>query len=86
MKGVYQSKNLVKLHTLSSQRSKILLFNGFLLSKSCKVSAKNVKKRLKCDAKFNKQLTCCFKYNMRNLVNFHPTTQNSDNFFSMGSL
>ena len=74
----------VKLHT-SSQRSKILLFNGFLLSKSCKVSAKNVKKTLKCGAKFNKQLTCCFKYNMRNLVNFHPTTKNPDNFFSMGS-
>ena len=41
---------------------------------------------LKSDAKFNKQkLTCGFKYNMRNLVNFHPTSQKSENFFSMDS-
>ena len=41
---------------------------------------------LKSDAKFNKQkLTCGFKYNMRNLANFHPTSQKSENFFSMGS-
>ena len=27
-----------------------------------------------------KKLTCCFKYHMRNLVNFHPTTQKSAKF------
>ena len=40
---------------------------------------------LKCDVKFKEKPTCSFKYDMRNLVNFHPTTQKSENFFSMGS-
>ena len=30
------------------------------------------------------KLTCGFKYDMRNLVNFHPTTQKSENFTLMG--
>ena len=30
---------------------------------------------LKSDAKFKKKLTCGFKYDMRNLVKFHPITQ-----------
>ena len=30
---------------------------------------------LKSDVKFKENLTCGFKYNMRNLVNFDPTTQ-----------
>ena len=40
---------------------------------------------LKSDAKFKEKLTCGFKYDMRYLVNFYPTTQKSANFFSMGS-
>ena len=40
---------------------------------------------LKSDAKFKEKLACGFKYDMRNLVNFHPTTQKSESFFSMGS-
>ena len=40
---------------------------------------------LKSDAKFKEKLTCGFKYDMSNLVNFYPTTQKSENFFSMGS-
>ena len=39
---------------------------------------------LKSDATFKEKLTCGFKYGMRNLVNFHPTTQKSQNFISMG--
>ena len=39
---------------------------------------------LKSDAKFKEKLTCGFKYDMRNLVNFHPTTQKSKNFTSIG--
>ena len=39
---------------------------------------------LKSDAKFNEKLTCSFKHDIRNLVNFHPTTQKSENFTSMG--
>ena len=30
------------------------------------------------------KLTCGFKYDLRNLVNFHPTTQKSENFTPMG--
>ena len=40
---------------------------------------------LKGDAKFKEKLTCGLKYDMRNWVNFHPTTQKSENFFLMGS-
>ena len=40
---------------------------------------------MKSDAKFKEKLTCGFKYDMRNLVNFHPNTQKSENFFSIGS-
>ena len=41
-------------------------------------------KTLKSDAKFKEKLTCGFKYD-NNLVNFHTTTQMSENVFSMGS-
>ena len=40
---------------------------------------------LKSDAKFMKKLTCNFKYDTRNLVKFHPITQKSEIFTSMGS-
>ena len=40
---------------------------------------------LKNDSKFKEKLTSCFKYDMRNLVNFHPTTQKSEHFTSIGS-
>ena len=39
---------------------------------------------LKSDAKFKEKLTCSFKYDMRNLVNFHATTRKSENFTSIG--
>ena len=39
---------------------------------------------LKSDAKFKEKLTCGFKYDMKDLVNFHPTTQKSKSFTSMG--
>ena len=39
---------------------------------------------LKSDAKFKEKLTCRFKYDMRNFVNFYPTTQKSENFTSTG--
>ena len=32
---------------------------------------------LKSDAKFKEKLTCGFKHDMKDLVNFHPTTQKS---------
>ena len=40
---------------------------------------------LKSDGKFKEKLTYGFKYDMRNFVDFHPTTQKSKNFTSMGS-
>ena len=39
---------------------------------------------IKNDAKFKEKLTFGFKYDMRNLVNFHPTTQKSQNFTLIG--
>ena len=39
---------------------------------------------LKSGTKFKEKLTCGFKYDMRNLVNFHRTTQKSKNVTSMG--
>ena len=39
---------------------------------------------LKSDAKFKEKLACGFKYDMRNLVKFHPTTEKSEHFTSMG--
>ena len=39
---------------------------------------------LKSDTKFKEKLSFGFKYDMRNLVNFYPTTQNFDNSTSMG--
>ena len=39
---------------------------------------------LKSDAKFKEKLTCCFKYDLRNWVNFHPITQKFKNFTLMG--
>ena len=40
---------------------------------------------LKSDTKFKEKLTCGFKYDIRSLMNFHPTPQNSEKFFLMGS-
>ena len=36
------------------------------------------------DAKFQEKLTCGSQYDMTSLVNFHPTTQKSENVTSMG--
>ena len=74
---------------VSSRKSEILHFDGLLLSKSYKVSAKKVQKSclitLKSDATFKEKLACGFKYDMRNLVDFHRTTQKSEIFTLMGS-
>ena len=35
---------------------------------------------VKNDAKFEKELTCCFKIDMRNLTNFELSTQKSQKF------
>ena len=62
-------------------------FDGLLLSKSYKVSAKKFQElslmTLKSDPKLKEKLTCGFKYDMRDLINFHPTTQKFENFTLM---
>ena len=58
---------------MSSGKSEIMHFDGLLLPKSCTVSAK----------KSTEELLMTLK--IRNLVNFHQTTQKSENFTSMGS-
>ena len=65
-----------------SRKSASLQFDG-LAKKSTEELMQSC--TLKSDAKFEETLTCDSKYDLRNLVNFHPTTQNSENFFSMGS-
>ena len=40
---------------------------------------------VKSDAKFKEKQTSSFKYDMRNMVNFHPTTHSKVYFFSMDS-
>ena len=40
--------------------------------------------KLKTDAKFKEKMTCDFKYDMWNLVDFNATTQKSKIFTSMG--
>ena len=40
---------------------------------------------LKSDPKVKEKLTCGFKYDTRNLVNFYTTTQKSEKFASIGS-
>ena len=40
----------------------------------------------KSGAKFKEKVTCGLKFDMRNLVNFQPTTQKSKNFFSLDSI
>ena len=35
---------------------------------------------LECDAKFEEKMTCGLENDMRNLVNFHQSTRNSQNW------
>ena len=87
-KGSYESTNLEKFY-MSSQQSQILHFNGLLFSKSYTVSAEKSTEEflitLKSDEKFKEKLTCSFKHDIRNLVNFHPTIQKSENSTLTGS-
>ena len=57
--------------------------------KSYKVPVKKVQKRnlswhWRSDARFKEKLTCGFKYDINDLVNFHPTILKSTNFTLMG--
>ena len=81
-------RNLVDFH-VSSRKFENLHFDRILLSKAYKdLDEKNTEElcfmTLKSDAKLEEKLTLGSKNDMRNLVNFHPTTQKSKNFTSMG--
>ena len=39
----------------------------------------------KSDANFKEKMTCSFRHDMRNLVNFYPTTQTSESLTTMDS-
>ena len=39
---------------------------------------------LKSDANVKEKMSCGFKHDMKNLLNFHPTSQKSENFTSVG--
>ena len=74
---------------VSSRKSNILHFDWLLLFKLCTVLTKESTEKLslrtlKSDLKFKEKLTCSFKHDMRNLVNFHPTTQNFENLILAG--
>ena len=67
-----------------SRVSKLLLrWDPFIQSRKC-MSLKFIKElcviRMKNDAKFEEELTCQFKINMRNLTNFDPSTRKSKEF------
>ena len=75
---------------VSSRKSNILHFDWLLLFKLCTVLTKKSTEKLslrtlKSDLKFKEKLTCSFKHDMRNLVNFHATTQKTESFTLMGS-
>ena len=81
-------KNLVNFHA-SNQKSENLHFDQILLPKAYKIfDEKNTEElcfmTLKIDAKFEEKLTLGSKSDMRNLVNFNPTTQKSKSFNLMG--
>ena len=74
---------------MKRQKSKILHFDGLLLSKSRTVPAEKYIRvlmtlTLKSDTKFKEKLTSRFKDDIKNLVNFHPITHKSKNFSSTG--
>ena len=54
--------------------------------KKCKrVISHGDEEPMKSDTKFKEKLTCVFKHDMWNLVNFHPTTKKSEDFTLMES-
>ena len=58
-------------------------FAKIILKRQLKIIEKLLLLTLKSDAKFKEKQTCSFKYDMRNFVNFHSTTQKSQNFTLM---
>ena len=75
-------RNLVNFHT-NSQKSEIFYFCRLLNCQKYKgLQLKSMVELcvmlLKSDAKFEEKMNCGFKNDIKNLVNFHPSTQNSE--------
>ena len=76
-------RNWVNFH-YSTQKSEKLYIDGLFLSKAYNISAKKnwgglCVMTLKGDAKFKGKLTCGFKNDIRNLINFHVSSWKSEN-------
>ena len=83
-------RNLVSFN-VSSGKSENFDFYVLLLSIAYKVSAKKVPKNgslmtLKRHPNFEKKLTFCLKNDIRNLVNFNPSSRKSENLHFDGLL
>ena len=74
-------RNLANLHQRTRKVSKWELSLGpFIQSRKCmslKLTGELFVMTMKNDTKIEKELTCQFKTNMRNLTNFDPSTQKS---------
>ena len=46
----------------------------------CKIYRKTYFMTVECHAKFEEKLSCALENDMRNLANFHQSTQNSQNW------
>ena len=71
----------------STEQTKVsksgLSLGAFIQSRKCmslKFTGELCVMTMKNDAKFERELTCQFKIDMRNLTNFQPTTQKSQKF------
>ena len=76
-----------ELGKFSSEQTKVsklgLSFGPFIQSRKCmslKLTGELCVMTMKNDAKFEKELTCQFKIDMRNLTNFDPSTEKSHKF------
>ena len=77
-------RNLANLYQGMFESIKIETLMGSFYPKQkiyvLKIKVKFCVMTMKNDAKFEEDLTCQFKINIRNLTNFYPSTQKSQNF------
>ena len=77
-------KNLADFHQSTFENLKFETFIGsFILSRKCmslKFTGETCVMRMKNDAKFEEELTCQFKIDTRNLMNFESSTRKSQKF------
>ena len=75
-------RNLANFHQ-STRKSQNWDFSTFIQSRKCmclKFTEELCVMTMRNDAKFEEELTCQFKIDIRNLTNFGPSTQKSQNF------